>query len=139
MSNININILDVIPPSQAQTSKNILGTVNVQICAADGVPIARLNGLSVRKNNKDGTRFLAMPSYPVGKEGDTKYYPHFNLFPTKQGDEAFTKAQHDRMNAFTTEVLRVLDNGGTRKPASSGAQSAPAATTAPAKKEPWSV
>lgn len=137
-----IQIVDVIAPSENQIKSNILGTVNLMIVGQDSLPIARLNGLTVRKN-KEGKRFLAAPSYPVG-EGDKKqWYNHFTLFPTKTDDDSFNNKQRATMDVLTEEVLRILDTGGTRKrgPSSGKPQAtaaAPAPSVATSKKDPWS-
>lgn len=56
---MDIKIIDVIAPSEKQKENNILGTVNLEIVTPNGNTIAKLMGLTVRKNQK-GERFLAI-------------------------------------------------------------------------------
>lgn len=131
----NINILDVIPPSEKQAGAGIHGTVNLEITGPDGTPVCKLNGIAVRKTKDGSSRFLGEPSYPVTRDGDTKYYRHFQMFPRRKDDEDFNNAQRAANDALTEEVLRLLDGGGTKQRAQ-GATAAPAGN-APATKDPW--
>lgn len=142
---MNIQIVDVIPPSEAQVKSNILGTVNLMIVGEDNMPIARLNGLTVRRNKQE-KRFLAAPSYPVGEGEKKQWYNHYTMFPTKTDDDSFNNKQRATMDTLTEEVLRVLDSGGTRKQKPSGGGGgqakpqavAPTSSSAGSKtKDPW--
>lgn len=137
---MDIKIVDVIAPSDKQKANNILGTVNLEIVTPNGNTIAKLMGLTVRKNQK-GERFLASPSYKVeGKDGD-KWYNHFSIFPPKGEDQTYNDSQRKLQQQLTDEVLRVLDNGGMKrdKTSSSSKPAAAATSSAPAKteKRPW--
>ncbi len=133
-----IKIVDVMTPSPAQTQNNILGTVAVEILADDGSVIVRLNGLTVRKA-KDGTKFLAMPSFQVGKEGNEKWLNHFKLFPGNNDESDLSKKQRARMDKVATDAIRILENGGTRQRNTGAPASAKAPVAAGKKKEPWDV
>ena len=139
LNNMEIKIADVVTPSPAQAAKNILGTVAVEVCADDGSVIARLNGITVRKA-KDGTRFLAMPSYQIGEGDNKKYLNHYTIFPGKSDDSDTSKKQRARIDKLATDAIRLLDSGGTRIRGQAPAMAAPAKTaSATSKKEPWDV
>jgi hypothetical protein len=124
-----IKILDVLTPSDKQKNSGILGTINLGI-VNDGVMITKLHGLTVRKS-KSGNYFLSEPSYPVG-EGDNKnWYKHFTLYPGPAGPEG--QSQRDSKDALTKEVIRILENGGTKRKEATGA----VASTAPKAADPW--
>lgn len=139
-----IKIIDVTPPSEKQIKSNIHGTINVMV-SSEGIPITRLNGITIRRDSK-GNSFLSMPSYKVGEGDNAKYYNHFNLFPLDKGNEALSNDQKNRLNALTQEALRIVANGGTKRPntqAQPVKQDAPVPAKAPAasssKKNPWEV
>jgi len=128
-------IIDVIPPSEKQENAGIHGTVNLEI-VSDGVVLTRMSGVSVRKSKK-GDRFLSEPSYPVGEGEQRKWYKHFHLFPGPGGEEG--QQQRDSRDALTAEVIRVLDNGGTRRKRNGDENnsSQPAPARQPAANDPW--
>jgi hypothetical protein len=137
---MDIKIIDVIAPSEKQKENNILGTVNLEIVTPNGNTIAKLMGLTVRKNQK-GERFLASPSYKVsGKDGD-KWYNHFSIFPPKGEDQTYNDSQRKLQQQVTDEVLRSLDNGGTKRNNTAPQGSKPAATSSAAApktdRRPW--
>ena len=128
----NIKIDGVYVGSEKQVEKGILGTVNLSVLDADNNIVAQLNGLMVRNNRDKTMRFLAAPSYKMGgRDGEeAKYRNHFRLFPLADGqDEA---QQKERMSALVTEVLTILDNGGTPKRDRTGTSS-----EAPKAKQAW--
>jgi hypothetical protein len=130
-----IRISQVIPPTQNQINAGILGTVNLEIDGDGGNVVVKLNGFTVRKNKTSGERFLSEPSYKVEKNEEARYYNHYKMFPGVKDDDATTSAQRDKMDKLVTEVLRILDAGGTQKPAQPAAQ--PAAAAASTGKDPW--
>lgn len=129
---MDIKVTDVMMPSEAQKNSNIHGSVSIEILADDGSTVVRLSGISVRKT-KDGTRFLAMPSFPVGKGDQAKYLNHYSIFPGKGDDSDLSKKQRARMDKLTADVMRILDAGGTKRKETAPK---PAAATG-TKKEPW--
>ena len=133
---MNINICDVFPPSDRQLSAGIHGTVNLEVIGDNGHAIVRLNGISIRKNSKDGSRFFAEPSYKVEKDGTTKYWSHFKVYPGKKDDQSYNESQRAQSDALITEVLRVLDDGGTRADKGTTAPKTVASTTSK-DSEPW--
>ena len=133
---MNIKITDVFTPSDRQLSAGIHGTVNLEIVGDNGHTVARLNGISVRKNSKDGSRFLAEPSYKVEKDGQTNYWNHFKVYPGRKDDQAYNESQRNESDALTAEILRVLDAGGTKRD-NKGAMPTVAATTTSVDSEPW--
>jgi len=134
-----INITDVFVPSENQVKANIHGTVNLEIVDDNGTTITKLSGICVRKNTKDGTFFLAPPSYMHEKNGEKKYNNHFSLFPFKQGDgnDTYNKGQKDALNTLTADVVRVLSKGGTSNKSSAAKTPPPAASTPAKSNEPW--
>lgn len=136
---INIKVVDVFTPSDKQQSVGIHGTVNLEIVGDNGHTIIKANGISIRKNSKDGSRFLAEPSYKVTKDGADKYWSHFKMYPGKKDDQSYNESQRAESDKLNAEILRILDAGGTRanesKP-SNTATTAPAATST-ASNNPW--
>lgn len=132
---MDIKIADVIAPSPAQVKKNIFGTINIEICADDGTTVVRLNGITVKKS-KDGTRFLAMPSFKIGQEDNEKWLHHYTLFPNKNDDSPLTQKQRARMDKLTIDAMRLLDSGGTKRTDNTAKPTAAASTTTK-KQEPW--
>ena len=134
-----INISDVFTPSDKQQSVGIHGTINLEVIGDNGHSIVKLNGISIRKNSKDGSRFLAEPSYKVTKNGQDNYWSHFKMYPGKKDDQPYNESQRSQSDALTTEILRILDDGGTRvnenKP-SNTATTAPAAASTTSN-NPW--
>ena len=124
-----IKILDVFTPSEKQKASGIEGTVNLGL-EHDNVLIIRANGITIRKA-KSGNMFLSEPSYSVGDGDDKKWWKHFMLYPGPRGEEGET--QRNAKDALTSEVLRVLESGGTKR------KESPVTTTsnaAPAR-DPW--
>lgn len=130
-----IKILDVLTPTEKQKNSGIYGTVNLGI-EHDGVMIARLSGITVRKSGQ-GSMFLSEPSYSVGDGENKKWYKHYNLYPGPRGDEG--ASQREAKDKVTTEVLRILENGGTKRANSGGTQSQNTASTpsSSAPVDPW--
>lgn len=126
---MNIKICDVFAPSDKQLNVGIHGTVNLEIIGDNGNAIVRLNGIAVRKNGKDGSRFLAEPSYKVTKDGVDKYWSHFKVYPGKKDDQSYNESQRNESDALINEILRVLDNGGTKQDNGNSAPQAVASTT----------
>ena len=137
---MNVNIVNVFAPSEAQKKSNIFGNVNIEIVANDGTLIVRLSGITLRKT-KSQDYFLSMPSYDYTKDGEKQYRKHFDLFPLKSGDEnkSFNDEQKKRAKALTDEVIRLANNGGTQKPSNNPSKAASVKpVSAPASKpEPW--
>jgi len=110
---MNIKITDATCPSEKQIKSNIHGTVNIMVLSDDNTPVVRLSGITLRKD-KNGNSFLSMPSYKVGEGEEAKYYNHFSLFPLDKNDQSLSDSQKQRLEALTSEVVRILANGGTR-------------------------
>lgn len=135
-----INIKDVFTPSDKQKSVGIHGTVNLEVVADNGHVIIAANGISVRKNGNDGSRFLAEPSYKVQKEGEeAKYWSHFRLYPGKKDDQPYNESQRAESDTLTTEILRMLDAGGTKQAQTSPSttSAAPATASSTPSNNPW--
>lgn len=136
---MDVKIIDVFTPSEAQTKKNIFGNVNLEIVSADGTLVARLTGIALRKT-KSQDYFLSMPSYEFTKDGEKQYRKHFDIFPFKAGEDNkdFNNKQKERTKALTDEVVRIVSKGGTKRQNQQGAptptSSAPAAKPS---REPW--
>ena len=138
-----IKILDVLTPSDKQKAAGIHGTVNLGI-ENDGVLVTRLSGITIRKSGQ-GSMFMSEPSYAVGEGDNKKWYKHYNLYPGPRGDEG--ASQRQAKDKLTTEVLRVLESGGTKRretgttsntsTANTGAPST--ASSATAASDPWST
>ena len=137
---INIKVTDVFTPSDKQQSVGIHGTVNLEVVGDNGHTIIKANGISIRKNGNDGSRFLAEPSYKVSKDGQDKYWSHFKMYPGKKDDHPYNEAQRAESDKLNAEVLRILDAGGSRqnqdKPTTT-ATAAPAAATSTPNNNPW--
>ena len=134
---MDIKIADVMTPTEAQNKNNILGIVAIEIVADDGSVLVKLNGITVRKA-KDGTRFLAMPSYKIGKEGQEKWLNYYKMFPSEGDESEMSKKQRSRMDKLAQDAMRILDNGGTRQRTANTPTPVAAAKTSN-KKEPWDV
>lgn len=114
-------IHSVTPPSNEQVKVGILGTVEIHIVdAKDERVFIRLPQIMVRQAKASGDRFLSTPSKKVGE----KYYNYFDIFPLRRGKNPndnthaeYNEGQKGNMSKLTQEVLRILDNGGTTRPA----------------------
>jgi len=136
---MNVNIVDVFAPSEAQVKKNILGNANLEVVSADGILVVRLSGLTLRKT-KNGDYFLSPPSYDYLKNGEKMYRKHYDLFPFKMGEEnkEFNNNQKQRSKAITDEIVRLVNNGGTKRTgSSSGPTTQATSSTKPKASEPW--
>lgn len=107
--------------------------MNLEICEDNGIGVVRLSGLTIKARKSDGERFLSAPSQ---KMPDGKYKSHFDIFGFRKDDEAYNTKQKASTNDLTTEVLRILDAGGTQRRAPAGAAAVPAAIKAP---EAWDL
>jgi len=122
--NTKISIHSVTTPSDAQKNSGILGTVQLDIIDPnDNRVFFSLPGIMVRKSKK-GDRFLSPPSKKVGDGKEARYFNYFNVFPLKrtsrESDPSITQYNEEQkanMSKLTQEVLRILDNGGTRQTA----------------------
>jgi hypothetical protein len=135
-----IKIIDVMTPSQAQAKNNILGSVTLEITADDNTPIVRLTGITVKKS-KDGNRFLSMPSFKVGQADKERWLNHYSIFPGKADDSELSQKQRKRMDKLTQDVLRVLDSGGTKQRTETYPKqnNSTASASSSKKTEPWDV
>lgn len=125
-----LKIKDVLVPTDNQTKAGIHGSVTIEITGTDNMPIVTVNNITVKKN-KNGEMFLSMPAY---KNGD-KYYNYVDLFKLSD-NEANNETQKKLRSELTKEVIRILEAGGTKRPAKTNTP--PAVGTAPAKgKFPW--
>jgi len=125
-----LNIRDVFAGTQNQINVGIYGTVVLEIVGNDNMPIMTVSNITIRKN-KNGEMFLSMPSIKSGE----KYYNIVDLFRLSD-NEATNTTQKAARAELTKEILRLLDAGGTKKPA----KEAPVATSASSSKQgkfPW--
>lgn len=131
---MNIEIVEVMNPSEKQKAAGILGSVNLAITDDNGVQVVYLRGIGIRSTKDGKSRFLSPPSYQFEKDGEKRYVPHFKIFPFGDNEE-LNKTQRGRMNTLTDDVLRALDKGHTRPSATQSP--APQATAPAGAPEPW--
>lgn len=121
-----IKIDKVVPPSDKQLKRNMLGTVNISLISDTGQQIVTLYGMTLKKS-KTGAFFLSEPSY---KAGD-KWFSHYRLLPM----------QDDAKNSLTAEVIKLLKEAGfnpeTTEPNPTGQQTPTPANTSAG--EPWDL
>jgi hypothetical protein len=127
-----LKIKEVFTPSDNQIKAGIYGTVCIEILdSTNNLPVITVYNILVRKN-KNGEMFLSMPATKNGE----KYYNIVDLFKLGE-DEKGNETQKSLRSNLTQEVLRILNSGGTKKPAQMSASTGSSGSNKGKNTFPW--